>query len=458
MLEQMHSKKQGWPLKALSTGIFATLILSGCGGGGSGDGGAGGGSNSVEYTGNEQAANLDNQNAPAFANNTFTGLDSATNVDVIGAQDINTNQSNLVVNTMLNHTKSLSQTVGNNPQAFAGAPKAIVNLDVTSTCSGGGNVTFNGSYDDVAKTGSLSVMYNGCKTDDVEINGSAALEIRAYNADIDEHTDVELIFNNLHIVSLDPNDDFDVQVGANIRGQIFYTTPLDPYTKRASINMTLANNASGAQIKIENYLVDVVFDRYSAPTEATADISGRLYHHTHGYVDIDTITPLHYSAAAIDTFEHELIGNPDGGGPLVYTGASNRKIRLTPVDATLVNVAVDINGDDFYEYSVTLPWSELRDDYVNDNAPVANAGADATITLGQTAQLDGGQSSDADFNLIDYTWVVTDQPVGSDAGLTGGNSINPTLTPDTAGSYTVELTVNDGWFTDTDNVVVTVNP
>lgn len=95
---------------------------------------------------------------------------------------------------------------------------------------------------------------------------------------------------------------------------------------------------------------------------------------------------------------------------------------------------------------------------VNDNAPVAHAGSDSTINLGQTVQLDGNQSTDADNNLIDFTWIVIEQPGGSDAGLVGGNLINPTLTPDTEGSYTVQLTVNDGMFTDTDTVAITVNP
>ncbi len=171
-----------------------------------------------------------------------------------------------------------------------------------------------------------------------------------------------------------------------------------------------------------------------------------------------TLTLLSPCSAAINNFDRELTGYPDAGGPLIYTGANNAKIRLTPVDAVLVNVAADANGDDFYEYAITVPWGSLRDEYVNENDPVANAGTDAAITLGQTAQLDGGLSTDADYNLIDFSWLVIDQPAGSNAGLMGGNSINPLLTPDSAGNYTIELTVNDGWFTNTDTVVITVNP
>ena len=116
------------------------------------------------------------------------------------------------------------------------------------------------------------------------------------------------------------------------------------------------------------------------------------------------------------------------------------------------------DGDDFYEYSITLPWGALKDDRVNNNAPVANAGSDATIALGATAQLDGSLSTDADYNLITFSWTVTGQPAGSNAGLQGSSAANATLTPDMAGNYTLELMVYDGWFSTIDTVTVTVTP
>ncbi len=270
--------------------IVSMFVITACGGGGND---TPVGSGSVTYSGNQQAAVLDNQNASAFANQTFTGTNSASDSNVIGAQDINSSTSNIITSTLLNHTSTLSRSVNENRSAFAAnAQNVVVDINVSATCPNGGNVSFTGQYDDQTKLGSLNLVYNNCQNNEVKINGSASLDLNAYSAEIDEHTDVVLAFNNLRFVSLDPADSFDVQVGANIRGQLFYTSMLDPFTKRASINMTLANNASGASIKIENYLVDVIYDRYSTPTRATADISGRLYHHTYGYVDIDTVVPL----------------------------------------------------------------------------------------------------------------------------------------------------------------------
>jgi hypothetical protein len=194
----------------------------------------------------------------------------------------------------------------------------------------------------------------------------------------------------------------------------------------------------------------VEYDQYLVPSEALVDVNGRLYHYLHGYVDVETITSLHYPTVNPLTY-------PDSGGPLIYTGEMNKKIKLTPVSATQVNVAADTDGDDFYEYSITLPWTALKDDRQNNNAPVANAGSDVTINLGETAQLDGSLSTDADYNLLTFSWTVTAQPAGSNADLQGAESANATITPDMGGTYTLELMVYDGWFSSTDTVTVTVN-
>lgn len=76
--------------------------------------------------------------------------------------------------------------------------------------------------------------------------------------------------------------------------------------------------------------------------------------------------------------------------------------------------------------------------------PVANAGPDATVTIGVTAQLDGTGSSDADSDPLTYAWQIVSRPAGSAATLAGAATAQPSLTPDVDGTYVVQLVVNDG--------------
>jgi hypothetical protein len=76
--------------------------------------------------------------------------------------------------------------------------------------------------------------------------------------------------------------------------------------------------------------------------------------------------------------------------------------------------------------------------------PAAHAGPDQTAFVGRTVTLDGGGSTDLDGDPLTYRWTLTGLPVGSAALLAGAGGINPSFTVDRPGSYTAQLTVNDG--------------
>ncbi|MDD2366590.1 MAG: PKD domain-containing protein [Desulfuromonadaceae bacterium] len=77
-------------------------------------------------------------------------------------------------------------------------------------------------------------------------------------------------------------------------------------------------------------------------------------------------------------------------------------------------------------------------------APVANAGANQSVISGSIVTLNGSGSSDANGDLLTYSWGFTSKPVGSSATLSATAALNPTFTADLAGNYVLSLVVNDG--------------
>ena len=77
----------------------------------------------------------------------------------------------------------------------------------------------------------------------------------------------------------------------------------------------------------------------------------------------------------------------------------------------------------------------------------------ALRAVGQGITLDGQQSADADGDLITFVWSLQSAPAGSLATLSDATSVRPNLTPDVAGTYQLQLLVNDG---KTDSVPATV--
>ncbi len=111
--------------------------------------------------------------------------------------------------------------------------------------------------------------------------------------------------------------------------------------------------------------------------------------------------------------------------------------------------------------AVIDPDNTVKESNENNNTvakcpPVANAGSDQTVSVTQAVTLDGSASSDIDGDPLTYQWKFVSRPGGSTAALSSQTAVNPSFTADKAGTYTVQLIVNDGTFDsapDTVNIV-----
>ena len=100
-------------------------------------------------------------------------------------------------------------------------------------------------------------------------------------------------------------------------------------------------------------------------------------------------------------------------------------------------VVTDSLGSASASDSVTISFSNVK--------PVADAGGNQAVTLGQTVQLNGGGSSDANGDTLGYSWNIVSAPAGSTAALIGAATQTPRFTTDAAGTFIISLIVNDGF-------------
>lgn len=75
--------------------------------------------------------------------------------------------------------------------------------------------------------------------------------------------------------------------------------------------------------------------------------------------------------------------------------------------------------------------------------PVANAGTNQNVSVGQTVALNGGASTGACGNGLTYSWILN-RPPASTASLANATSSTPSFVPDVAGVYVPQLIVNNG--------------
>ena len=88
------------------------------------------------------------------------------------------------------------------------------------------------------------------------------------------------------------------------------------------------------------------------------------------------------------------------------------------------------------------------------SAPVAHAGPDQTVNVGNTVTLNGSASSDVDGNPLTFAWSLTTRPAGSSAVISSPTAVTPTFVADVAGQYVAQLIVNDGTVNSAPDTVV----
>lgn len=76
--------------------------------------------------------------------------------------------------------------------------------------------------------------------------------------------------------------------------------------------------------------------------------------------------------------------------------------------------------------------------------PVAVAGENQTVFVGDVVTLDGSNSNDPDEDPLTHFWTIVTRPENSTTQLSDASTENPTFTPDISGNYIIQLIVNDG--------------
>jgi 6-phosphogluconolactonase (cycloisomerase 2 family) len=147
-------------------------------------------------------------------------------------------------------------------------------------------------------------------------------------------------------------------------------------------------------------------------------------------------------------------GSTDANGdPLTFAWSFvTRPIGSTATLSSASTVTPAFIADRRGTYVVQLITSDGTSDSAPDSVtisttntpPVADAGSDQSVSAGGVVTLDASGSHDVDLDPLAYSWSLTSRPEGSVATLSDATALGPTFVADVAGTYVVQLIVNDG--------------
>ena len=147
------------------------------------------------------------------------------------------------------------------------------------------------------------------------------------------------------------------------------------------------------------------------------------------------------------SFSWSIISQPaQSNAVLSDTSAAQPQFVIDYPGSYLIQLIVNDGTDDSEADTVVITTENSR--------PVADAGTDQSVHVGEALTLDGSASNDADFDLLSYQWAVTSSPADSLFDFTQDATQSPVLTPDRVGSYLVQLIVSDGQLDSTPDTVV----
>ena len=151
------------------------------------------------------------------------------------------------------------------------------------------------------------------------------------------------------------------------------------------------------------------------------------------------------------SYQWAIVSSPAGSSAAISAAESSLAEFVPDIEGTYILSLVVNDGQIDSEVATVA----LRPDQ---HIPIADAGSDLTSTLGRLLHLDGTGSQDADGDVLTAQWHVISRPRSSMAILGDANTFHPTLTPDIAGDYVVQLVVSDGAHSSIpDQMIITTN-
>lgn len=329
--------------------VLAIFLITRCGGNG---GDSGPVVQSITYTGVTEPVAITLSNAPTLLANVLFG--TTTSAEIPSAVSVTENLqipgtlSDFEEHLMTFHRFTVNKIIGNAADGYR-VPVAVL-IDETVECETG-YYTAQGTLDDITGTGTITANYYDCLLDGVTANGSLLLHFNYIRVDeLTGEYQIVLTYEYLLMTYTELNSSISVS-GMLTIDESFSGDTLSLQMTR---NYVKQDNSNSKMYRYENFVETIVAVSDGVTVTGTLAVTGTptaiMYDSLYGSMVVESIEPYSYSSS--------VIFYPDGGGPMLFTGASTR-MQLSPESARHAKLELDLDGNTGFEVIRYGLWTEL---------------------------------------------------------------------------------------------------
>ena len=153
------------------------------------------------------------------------------------------------------------------------------------------------------------------------------------------------------------------------------------------------------------------------------------------------------NVSVIDTTLHTIrntisVGNRPASAAILADGS-----YVYVANSNSNNISVIDTSSNAVVHTIAVGVRPLSIAFTPENSntkPVAHAGGNKSVWVGDTVELDGTASTDKEGDTLTFNWYFVSKPLGSQATLSSATSSRTSFVADVNGTYEVNLIVNDG--------------
>ena len=231
-----------------------------------------------------------------------------------------------------------------------------------------------------------------------------------------------------HLWSQAPGNPSTLTLTGQDTDTLSFTSPSATGTYTFTLTVTDRGNSLTTSDSV-TVIVDATAPTAEAGNAQTVNVGANVTLDGTASTDSEDATALNYAWA--------LTASDPAGANIDLTNPTSAEATFTAPDSLVeltFTLTVTDGGNNTDTDTIVITVADQ-------NNPTADAGADQTVSGGQTVTLDGSGSSDGEGAIATWQWSHESGPAAS---LNGGDTASPTFTaPNTAGAIVFELTVTD---------------